>query len=924
MRDLHFLAALVLFAANGWIAAAGPECSRVLPGPLFPRPEIVDEDTVRIHAIVGTSGESGLVFVRAQPFPAPPGRSRYYLQSAVPDGSGTLALGEEKDLVEPDRFSFPRKLFAGDADGDGTPDLILYWAANARGRTTLDFFKGLGAGEYASPVRQVLGTTRHVADPELGDFDGDGRIEVVAFVPLSMRVLGIENGGWRFENVQAAGTFTDAEVVDWNDDGLDDVAFLISDTSLAVLFGAPSLPLNGAEIVPTGYSTIGLSSLNGKLLAIEGTRIFFFWTTEAIHQLERGSPDAWTIRLGDNSGAPYPPIDLDGDGLEDLTFGDKAHFFWGGIAGFKIFWGQAAGAPIAGPESAARTHVVAGVDVNDDGVRDLVTSDYAVLPQPAPRQLEEGLFSTMASQDIVDEPYLSVRVGDLDEDGLDDLVLEALYPHVLSAALSRGDGRFDIAPLAANAEDFSDSVLIDLDRDGHLDLGAESGPRNVAWGLGDGSFDPYDLVPTSARVVTRRFGELNGDGVPDVVEVSCDSYTCDPAVLGTAFGAARTWHETPFTLVLGADDYRIRWTLADLDADGLDDLVITHRIDGGPFAVRVAWRRALGDGSFGDESDVIDVDFPDGLERITPTDFDLDGVTDLFLQPWTWTQTAYHSVRSDGRGGFAVVWTGSRTRPKSGIDDALHDVDGDGRPDLISGQYSGWLDPQYYVQIRRGDGLGGFLPVEPTTWRGAPGPPGVFRHGGARDLVRLMQFTSFRLNLELFPSLGSVLPRDVAPPTVEVGVTPAGDSRWRITTVPLDECGDAPRIVRRVVEMLPARPHPEPSFERAESFEIRIYEVPSQKRRDVLLLGPSEDEARKRYAAALRQGGVPFEHFGVLQVGITNEPGDEQGPTIRGARLAQRFVFEGDVLVAAFASHPDADLMLAVDALDRAGRRDVP
>ena len=67
--------------------------------------------------------------------------------------------------------------------------------------------------------------------------------------------------------------------------------------------------------------------------------------------------------------------------------------------------------------------------------------------------------------------------------------------------------------------------------------------------------------------------------------------------------------------------------------------------------------------------------------------------------------------------------------------------------------------------------------------------------------------------------------------------------------------------------------------------------------------------ARRVFAVEPGDGSLLWQH----------EFGNERGPTIRAAKLAQRFVFREGRLAAAFSTRPGADLVFAVDAIDRAG-----
>jgi len=119
-------------------------------------------------------------------------------------------------------------------------------------------------------------------------------------------------------------------------------------------------------------------------------------------------------------------------------------------------------------------------------------------------------------------PAISAVVGDLDEDGLPDAIVNHLFitpPPALM--LGAGDGSFDAAPttLAERAR-----RLVDFNGDGHLDLLGIAGsftlpPNNVTvrLGLGNGSFAPkVDLPSTSAAPMGIVAADFDEDGDDDV------------------------------------------------------------------------------------------------------------------------------------------------------------------------------------------------------------------------------------------------------------------------------------------------------------------------------------------------------------------------------------------------------------------------
>jgi hypothetical protein len=187
------------------------------------------------------------------------------------------------------------------------------------------------------------------------------------------------------------------------------------------------------------------------------------------------------------------------------------------------------------------------------------------------------------------------------------------------------------------------------------------------------------------------------------------------------------------------------------------------------------------------------------------------------------------------------------------------------------------------------------------------------------------------IQLEVLPSLGRVLPRDVAPPDVEWTLEPvidatagplAYDSRWHLTMVPKDECDSTPEITRSVVEMLPVPPGAAIAYEPADEREVRLYEHPSQGVREVLLMGPDEDGLRADFAAARDAGGFRVRTRHTLRLLASDDFVDEWAPTAGGARLAQRFELDGTLATSATTSRPGGDVWIALTAEDAAGHRE--
>jgi hypothetical protein len=168
-------------------------------------------------------------------------------------------------------------------------------------------------------------------------------------------------------------------------------------------------------------------------------------------------------------------------------------------------------------------------DVNADGHPDIATSGGATLQL----LLGQGGGSFWPPVELSGEAlHAGVEVTDVNADGLDDLlVTRSLDPaNDLQVRLSLGDGSFTGPQEFAVASDPVDLVVADLDQDGILDVATANlgftspggvGSTSVLLGNGDGTFAPHQSQSVGltgfAPAQQIEAADLDADGILDLV-----------------------------------------------------------------------------------------------------------------------------------------------------------------------------------------------------------------------------------------------------------------------------------------------------------------------------------------------------------------------------------------------------------------------
>jgi hypothetical protein len=271
----------------------------------------------------------------------------------------------------------------------------------------------------------------------------------------------------------------------------------------------------------------------------------------------------------------------------------------------------------------------------------------------------------------VDNLPLQLRAGDLDGNGLPDIVTGndgALTDSTVSVLLASSPGAFAPVLTSTLGDSFSSMSLGDMDDDGQLDLVVvHVAPDAVAIfpGQGDGLFGAPLLQPLGDNGGTIDLADLDADGHLDA---ALTHYASDSLGLLFGQGGGVLGPETFVTLPGGSS-----WVLArDFDEDGILDLAATG--SGSPQSL-LSVLPGLGGGQFGAATS-----HPVGTTgSIAVGDANGDGWLDIGVPNWEAGTLCLLSSEGDGNFGEPLfVAVGNRS-----ADLAFGDLTGDGRADLV-------------------------------------------------------------------------------------------------------------------------------------------------------------------------------------------------------------------------------------------------
>lgn len=483
-----------------------------------------------------------------------------------------LGLYPNSVLSTPDE---PHGVAIGDLNGDGKLDLL---SANYIDSSISVYLADTNGGfsarqDYATTLR-----TRVVEDVYLQDINNDGFPDVVVRTSTNSVVTLINQGNGNFDTpivhpIQSSGVKT-LEFADLNGDThLDILVFRGSVSTL--LIGAGDGTFTRQDISLAGSlagAALGDFNEDQNLDVIgEGSRRYDFFAGNGDGTFE---PAVTT-----NTTFPIEPTHVvaghfNDDSHLDFAASDARTFEQETIS---LYFGAGDGT-FSDPQSLPVPALVDRLytrDLNDDGINDLIAasnlsgSDGSVTVLISDGQ---GGFTERTVQSA--ESNAGLAVGDLNGDGLIDLVTPDRNNHKLQIQLGTGPGVFSSGisvslgtgstATAIPADNFFDTNADGIDDLVRVEPGVSEYAVTFRRGIGDGTFGGVQAFEVP-RANGFEIGDLNQDGVTDVVTVSQGSDNVSVLVSGDPGIYTSTNYpagDAPGALAIG-----------DVDGDGFPDLM---------------------------------------------------------------------------------------------------------------------------------------------------------------------------------------------------------------------------------------------------------------------------------------------------------------------------------------------------------------
>ena len=214
--------------------------------------------------------------------------------------------------------------------------------------------------------------------------------------------------------------------------------------------------------------------------------------------------------------SPNEPGDFDNDGLPDAATGNTAD----NTVSIVLGRGDGTFDPQQVVPVGGQPHGLAVFDADGDGDPDIATANTAGNNVSLMLNDGNGVFGPAVSFDGGGNGEYSLGAGDMDNDGIYDLVVGTRNDQLIHVLRGNGNGTFTHRSSRGAGGATWMLALGDVDGDRNLDVATGNGGSGngaILKGNGDGTLGPAAVVAASSSIVASDLGDLDGDGDLDWV-----------------------------------------------------------------------------------------------------------------------------------------------------------------------------------------------------------------------------------------------------------------------------------------------------------------------------------------------------------------------------------------------------------------------